>query len=75
MLPFFRISRKMCVVSIYEVVRPSWKIFRTSYQDSKSFWLSDYNTITQGVEKMVECLLAREKEEEERRIKWEALSK
>lgn len=63
----------MCVVSIYEVVRPSWKIFRTSYQGSKSFWLSDYDTIAQGVEKMVDYLLAYEKEEEERRIKWETM--
>lgn len=66
---------KMCVVSVYEVVRPSWKIFRTSYQTSESFWISDYDTIAQGVEKMVDCLLVREKEEEERRIKWKALSK
>lgn len=62
----------MCVVSIYEVVRPSWRIFRTSYQGQKSFWIEDYETIMQGVEKMVDYLLASEKEEEERRAKWEA---
>lgn len=61
----------MCVVSIYEVVRPSWRIFRTSYQSTKSFWIDEYDTIMQGVEKMVDYLLAYEKEEAKRRAKWE----
>lgn len=28
----------MCEVNIYEVVKPNWKIFRTKYRDSYSFF-------------------------------------
>lgn len=66
---------KMCCVEISKVVRPTWKIFRTSYCGSEAFWIDDYNTIAEGVERMVECFLKDWEEDEVRRAKWETLSK
>lgn len=36
--------------NIYKVVRPTWKIFRTSYRDHFCFWISDFETVREGVE-------------------------
>ena len=36
--------------NIYEVVRPTWKIFRTSYCKHFCFWTSDFETVREGVE-------------------------
>ena len=62
---------KFCVVSIHEIIRPRWRFFRTSYRDIRGFWVDEYDSIMQGVEKMIDYFLAYEKKEEERRIKWE----
>ena len=64
-------SGKMCAVSIYEVVRPNWKIFRTKLPCYKSFWISDYPTIKEGVYAMLENYLADEAEDKEIKRKWE----
>ena len=45
----------MCGVAIYEVKRPTWRIFRRAYRGYKTFWINDYNTITNGVVGMVEA--------------------
>lgn len=39
----------MICYSIDEVVRPSWKIFRTKYCDSGMFWLSDFDSVEDGL--------------------------
>ena len=36
--------------NIYEVVRPTWKIFRTSYCNHFCFWISDFPTVQEGVD-------------------------
>lgn len=36
--------------NIYEVVRPNWKIFRTSYCHHFCFWISDFPTVQEGVD-------------------------
>lgn len=64
------VSGKMCAVSIYEVVRPSWKIFRTKYRTYKTFWLSDYATIKEGIYACIDGYLANEEEEKEISNKW-----
>lgn len=61
---------KMCAVSIYEVVRPNWKIFRTKLPTYKSFWISDYATIKEGVYAMLESYLADEAEDKAICDKW-----
>lgn len=63
-------SGRMCAVSIYEVVRPNWKIFRTNLPTYKSFWISDYATIKEGVYAMLESYLADEAEDKEICDKW-----
>jgi hypothetical protein len=60
----------MCAVNIYEVVRPNWKIFRTKYRESYSFFVDDFDTIKKGIEHCVARLFKREQIEEERAKKW-----
>ena len=64
-------SGKMCTVSIYEVVRPNWKIFRTKYRAYKTFWISDFDTIKEGVYAMIDSYLIDEEEEKLIHEKWE----
>ena len=66
-------SGSMCVVNIFEVVHPNRKLFREKYRDSKSFWISDYDTIKQGIYAMLESLEEDEKAEVERIAKWKEL--
>ena len=60
----------MCGVAIYEVKRPTWRIFRRAYRGYKTFWVNDYNTITDGVVGMVEDYLEIQKLNEEYDEKW-----
>lgn len=60
----------MCAVSIYEVVRPTWKIFRTSYKAYKTFWVNDYETIYKGIVAMVVAYLEDEADKEYLYNKW-----
>ena len=66
-------SGSMCVVNIYEVVRPNRKLFREKYRDSKSFWISDYETIKQGIYAMLDELEKDEEAEAKRMAKWREL--
>lgn len=61
----------MAAAHIYEVIRPSWKIFRTRWLDTKNFWVDDYNTIAEGAERMLCRLLAAEDKDKEVMEKWE----
>lgn len=63
-------SGRMCAVSLYEVVRPSWKIFRTKYRTYKTFWVSDYATIKEGIYAIIDGYLADEAEGKELCDKW-----
>jgi hypothetical protein len=63
----------MCVVTIWEVVRPKWKIFRTKYRDTRSFWISDYETIKQGIYAMIDSYIKDEEEAERISNKWKEL--
>ena len=66
-------SGSMCVVNIFEVVHPNRKLFREKYRDSKSFWISDYDTIKQGIYVMIDDLEEDEKAEAKRMAKWKEL--
>ena len=61
----------MCGVSIYEVVRPNRKIFRTKYKDTKYFFINDYETIKEGIYAMIESLEKDERISNEYSKKWE----
>ncbi len=68
----YSIGCAMCEVSIYEVVRPNWKIFRTKYRDTYYFSVDDFDTIKEGVEIGVEQLLKEELHAKEVAKKWES---
>lgn len=63
----------MCAVSIYEVVRPTWKIFKTSYRKYTTFWVDDYATVKEGIIAMVDGYLKDEQENEKLNEKWSNL--
>lgn len=66
---------KMCSVNVFEVKRPNWKIFRTSYFGNRCFWIDDYKDIQEGIEDIVKGLLRQEERDHERMEKWGALEK
>lgn len=63
----------MCCVQIWEEVRPNWKIFRNRYCTYKTFWISTYKTIREGIERQVEHYLEDEREDEAFEAKWAEL--
>lgn len=65
----------MVSVAIYEVTRPKWKIFRSSYRCYKTFWVTDYETITEGVLGMVKKFLEEEALEKGIILKWKEFEK
>lgn len=62
----------MVSVAFWEVVRPTWKIFRTKYYDSKCFWIDDYDSIEIGILASLQYLLDKEQEQNIRINKWKA---
>ena len=67
------LSGAMCGVSIDEVVRPNWFIFKKSYRGYRTFWVDDFNTIAEGVECMVKKYLADEAQALKIDNKWKEL--
>lgn len=64
-------------VSFYEVVRPTWKIFRTKFFpfDSSTFFVDDYETILLAVQDCLRECLADEAHDKERVEKWKSFEK
>ena len=64
-------------VSFYEVVRPTWKIFRTKFFpfDSNTFFVDDYETILLAVQDCLRECLADEAHDKERVEKWKSFEK
>lgn len=44
----------LCTVRVNKVTHPNRKFFRTSYLGSKTFWVSDVETIEKGVLKVID---------------------
>ena len=65
----------MVNVTIYEVTRPRWKLFRCSYRCCKTFWITDYETITEGVVEMVKKYFEEEALEKGIALKWKEFEK
>ena len=61
----------MVSVAVWEVVRPTWIIFRTKYYNSKCFWIDDYDSIEMGVLASLQYFLDNEYEENIRIAKWQ----
>lgn len=64
-------------VNIYEVVRPTWKIFRTKFFSwfSAHYFLEDYDTIVDAINECFECGWKREEKDAAIRSKWEEFEK
>ena len=67
----------MIEVNIYEVVRPTWKIFRTKFFSwfSTTCFLEDYDTISDAINWCFEHGWKREEKEAATRSKWEEFEK
>lgn len=63
------------ITFIHEVIHPTWKIFRTIYRDSISFWVDDYNTILEGEKAVFEKYIVLKGFEKATYAKWEDFSK
>lgn len=63
-------------VSFYEVVRPSWKIFRTNFLPfhSSGFFVQDFPTIIEAVQACLDKGLEQEAERKEISEKWKNFS-
>ena len=61
---------RMCEVSVYEVIHPDRKFFRTKYRHFQTFWIDDFATIKEGIYHSIECYLKCEKEENLIEVKW-----
>ena len=64
-------------VSFYEVVRPTWKIFRTKFfpLGSSDFWIDDYENISLAVQDCLHECLDEEAHEKELEEKWKNFKK
>lgn len=63
-------SGRMCEVSVWEVVHPNRKFFRTKYRHFQTFWVDDFETIKEGIYHSIECYLECEKEKSLIEAKW-----
>ena len=63
-------SGKMCEVSVWEIVHPNRKFFRTKYRCYKTFWVSDFETIKEGIYSVLNNYLREEEEENSIEAKW-----
>lgn len=60
----------MAEVTVCELVRPHWKIFRSRYIGSHWFFVDDYETIDDGVYNILRNFLEGEAEEHSIAEKW-----
>lgn len=52
-------------VKIKEIIHPDRKFFKTAWRDNSHFFIQDYNSIEEGIQKKLEDYFKREKEEQE----------
>ena len=64
-------------VTFYEVVRPTWKIFRTKFfpLGSRMFSVDDYENIIDGVRSCLLRVIAEEEHDKEVMEKWKTFEK
>ena len=62
----------MCCVSIYEVM-PNRKIFKKKYRCYKTFWISHFETLKEGVYAMINSYIIDEEEANLINDKWKEL--
>ena len=62
-------------VSVSEVIRPTWKIFRTRYIDRRLKFLSDFRSVEDAVNTSFLQIMLQEKERTDNRKKIEEFEK
>ena len=62
---------RMCECKLYELVRPTWKIFRTKHLDNIWFMVEDYDSIEVGLKWTVINYWKREASQDMIRKKWD----
>ena len=67
------LNGKMCEVTIYEIVHPKRKCFKTKYRCYKTFWVSDFETIKQGIYAMIDNYIIDEQKEKSIQSKWKEM--
>ena len=56
-------------VSMYEVIRPTWKLFRTRYIDKRIRFLEEFDSVEEAIEDAFASMISKIKTEEETRKK------
>ena len=71
------IGSGLAEVSFYEVIRPSWKIFRTTFLPfhTSGLWVQDYESISLGVSACLDSGFEIEQREKEIAEKWKNFEK
>ena len=64
-------------VSFYEVVRPKWKILRTTFLPfaTSGFWIIDYPTIIDGIQACLNKAIAKEEQDNLIAKRWQEFNK
>lgn len=60
----------MADVSVREVIRPNWKLFRTRKIYCSSFWVYDYPDLEVAAKRMLDFALEKEEDEKALHKKW-----
>lgn len=63
-------SGRMCEVSVWEIIHPNRRFFRTKYRCFKTFWISDFETIKEGIYAILNDYLHDEEEANLIEAKW-----
>ena len=56
----------IAMVDVYEIAYPHRRFFRKKYLGSKSFWVEDYPTVSDGIEYVLLVKIKQQKEKEEK---------
>lgn len=62
-------------ISVSEVIRPTWKIFRTRYIDHRIKFVEDYESVENAISIAFSQIMLQEKKEEETRNKIKEFEK
>ena len=61
----------MVEINLYQIVRPHWKIFRTTiFPETVAVFIDDFNTIEAAIEYAVDKIATSQRLEQERVNKW-----
>ena len=68
-------SGALCTVCVSKVTHPNRKFFRTSYLGSKTFWVSNVETIEEGILQVIDEFIAFEEYQQSNAEKFKNFKK